>query len=52
MKINYKKYSKAYTYITSNPDCRFLVTNSDITYPVQNSVLPGNPFILQYLIIQ
>ncbi|OUM62126.1 hypothetical protein PIROE2DRAFT_44607, partial [Piromyces sp. E2] len=40
MKVNYKKYSKAYTYITSNPKCRFLVTNSDITYPVQNSVLP------------
>ncbi|ORX59141.1 2-phosphoglycolate phosphatase [Piromyces finnis] len=40
MKVNYKKYSKAYTYITSNPDCHFLVTNSDITYPVQNFVLP------------
>jgi len=40
MKINYKKYAKAYTYINSNPECLFLITNSDITYPVQNAVLP------------
>ena len=39
--INYKKIAKAFTFLYSNPECHFLVTNKDITYPANGTVYPG-----------
>jgi 4-nitrophenyl phosphatase len=39
--INYKKLAKAFTYINSNPNCHFLATNSDLTFPAGGTVYPG-----------
>jgi 4-nitrophenyl phosphatase len=39
--INYKKFAKAFTFIHSNPECHFLATNSDVTYPAGKSLYPG-----------
>ncbi|KAF9001193.1 HAD-like domain-containing protein [Cyathus striatus] len=40
-KINYTKISKAFQYLTRNPDCHFVVTNEDSTYPSAEGLLPG-----------
>jgi 4-nitrophenyl phosphatase len=42
MYINYTKLSKAYQYLTRNPECQFIVTNEDSTYPVAGGLLPGS----------
>ncbi|KAF8153302.1 p-nitrophenyl phosphatase [Crassisporium funariophilum] len=39
--INYKKLSKAFQYLTRNPDCLFIATNEDSTYPSAAGLLPG-----------
>ncbi|KAF5351463.1 hypothetical protein D9757_012050 [Collybiopsis confluens] len=39
--INYTKLSKAFQYLTRNPDCQFIVTNEDSTYPSAHGLLPG-----------
>ncbi|KAF8064922.1 HAD-like domain-containing protein [Lyophyllum atratum] len=39
--INYTKISKAYQYLTRNPDCQFIATNEDSTYPSADGLLPG-----------
>ncbi|EIN14684.1 p-nitrophenyl phosphatase, partial [Punctularia strigosozonata HHB-11173 SS5] len=42
--INYRKLSKAFWYLTQNPDCQdcpFIVTNEDSTYPSEGGLLPG-----------
>ncbi len=39
--INYTKLSKAYQYLTRNPDCLFIATNEDSTYPTALGMLPG-----------
>lgn len=39
--INYTKLSKALQYITRNPGCLFLATNTDPTYPAAGGYLPG-----------
>ncbi len=41
LNINYKKLAKAYTYLTSNPDCLFLATNDDATFPAGPRLYPG-----------
>ncbi|KAI5453761.1 hypothetical protein NCC49_005574 [Naganishia albida] len=40
--INYKKYAKAHTYITTNPGCEFILTNADPTYPAGGAFYPGS----------
>ncbi|KAJ3411836.1 hypothetical protein HDV05_001678 [Chytridiales sp. JEL 0842] len=37
LNINYKKLAKAFTYIHHNPDCHFLATNSDLTFPAKGT---------------
>ncbi|KAG5637660.1 hypothetical protein H0H81_003681 [Sphagnurus paluster] len=39
--ISYAKYSKAFTYLSTNPDCLFVATNEDSTYPSAHGLLPG-----------
>ncbi|CAA7263337.1 unnamed protein product [Cyclocybe aegerita] len=39
--INYTKLSKAFQYLTRNPDCHFIATNEDSTYPSAHGLLPG-----------
>ncbi|KAI8887899.1 2-phosphoglycolate phosphatase [Backusella circina FSU 941] len=39
--VNYRKYSKAFTYLTKNPGCYFIVTNEDSTFPQHGSFYPG-----------
>ncbi|KAJ3197094.1 hypothetical protein HK101_006056 [Irineochytrium annulatum] len=39
--INYRKIATAFTYLRSNPECHFLATNSDLTYPAARTVYPG-----------
>ncbi|PPQ67838.1 hypothetical protein CVT24_003144 [Panaeolus cyanescens] len=41
MKINYTKLSKAFQYLHGNPDCLFIATNEDSTYPSAAGLLPG-----------
>ncbi|KAI9592208.1 4-nitrophenylphosphatase [Syncephalis fuscata] len=41
MQINYRKLAKAYVYLKSNPDCLFLATNTDSTFPHLNGSFPG-----------
>ena len=38
--VNYKKMAKAFTYLHSNPECHFLVTNGDTTFPVGPAIYP------------
>ncbi|CAG8607638.1 3028_t:CDS:2 [Ambispora gerdemannii] len=40
--INYRKLAKAFTYLHSNSNCLFLLTNDDTTYPLNGSLLPGS----------
>jgi len=40
--INYRKFARAFTYLNSNPDCLFLATNTDMTYPTKHLEFPGN----------
>lgn len=40
-KVNYKKYSKAFSYLTRNPGCHFIVTNEDTTFPQHGDFYPG-----------
>lgn len=42
--INYKKYSKAFTYLFNNPECLFIATNNDLTYPANGTQYPGKDF--------
>ncbi|KAF5356620.1 hypothetical protein D9758_008202 [Tetrapyrgos nigripes] len=37
--INYTKLSKAFQYLTHNPDCAFFSSDDDLTYPVEGGVL-------------
>jgi len=39
--VNYTKLSKAFRYLLQDPECAFLATNSDSTYPSANGLLPG-----------
>ncbi|KIY53840.1 2-phosphoglycolate phosphatase [Fistulina hepatica ATCC 64428] len=41
LKINYTKLSKAFQYLTRNPGCAFIATNSDSTFPDAHGLLPG-----------
>ncbi|KAI8826594.1 HAD-like domain-containing protein [Fimicolochytrium jonesii] len=49
LNINYKKLAKAFTYLHSNPDCHFLATNSDSTFPAGKSIYPGTGALLAAL---
>ena len=50
LNINYKKYCKAFTYLHNNPDCHFIATNSDSTFPASEGVLfPGAGSLLSVL---
>jgi 4-nitrophenyl phosphatase len=48
--INYRKLSHAFRYLHSNPECVFLATNDDATYPSENGILPGAGAILASLL--
>jgi len=39
--VTYTKYSKAFQYLTRNPDCLFIATNEDSTFPSEHGLLPG-----------
>ncbi|KAG2217025.1 hypothetical protein INT45_011576 [Circinella minor] len=39
--VNYTKYAKAFTYLKRNPDCRFILTNGDTTFPTNGMIVPG-----------
>ncbi|KAI0826179.1 2-phosphoglycolate phosphatase [Irpex lacteus] len=41
LSVNYTKLSKAFQYLLRNPDCEFLATNGDSTYPSAHGLLPG-----------
>ncbi|KAJ3089167.1 hypothetical protein HK102_007047 [Quaeritorhiza haematococci] len=47
--ISYTKYAKAFTYLHSNPDCHFLATNDDLTFPAGGTVYPGTGALLAAL---
>ncbi|EGF83213.1 hypothetical protein BATDEDRAFT_21714 [Batrachochytrium dendrobatidis JAM81] len=47
--INYKKLAKAFTYVNSNPDCHFIATNGDLTYPTAGTVFPGTGAMVEAL---
>lgn len=48
--MNYTKLSRAFRYLHSNPDCAFLATNEDSTYPSENGLLPGAGAVLAPLL--
>jgi len=48
--INYTKLSHAFRYLHSNPECAFLATNEDSTYPSDKGLLPGAGAILAPLL--
>ncbi|KAI8988677.1 HAD-like domain-containing protein [Pilobolus umbonatus] len=39
--VNYRKYAKAFAYLTRNPGCYFILTNEDYTFPQHGSFYPG-----------
>lgn len=39
--INYTKLSKAFRYLHTNPECLFIATNEDSTFPSTGGILPG-----------
>ena len=39
--INYLKISHAFRYLTDDPECLFIATNLDRTYPTPTGTLPG-----------
>ncbi|PPR01234.1 hypothetical protein CVT24_005998 [Panaeolus cyanescens] len=39
--INYTKLSKAFRYLYTNPECHWVVTNEDSTFPSPGGILPG-----------
>ncbi|KAI0088208.1 2-phosphoglycolate phosphatase [Irpex rosettiformis] len=41
LSVNYTKLSKAFQYLLKNPECHFLATNGDSTYPSAYGLLPG-----------
>ncbi|KAI9209149.1 HAD-like domain-containing protein [Polychytrium aggregatum] len=49
LNINYKKLAKAFTYLHHNPECHFLATNSDLTFPAGGTVYPGTGALLSAL---
>jgi 4-nitrophenyl phosphatase len=46
MSINYYKLSVAFRYLHANPQCAFLATNEDSTYPSDKGLLPGAGAVL------
>ena len=48
--INYTKLSRAFRYLHSNPECVFIATNDDTTYPSEQGLLPGAGAILAPLL--
>jgi len=48
--INYRKFARAFTYLNSNPDCLFLATNTDMTYPTKHLEFPGTGSMIHTLI--
>ena len=48
--INYTKLSRAFRYLHSNPECFFLATNRDSTFPSDKGLLPGAGAILSPLV--
>jgi 4-nitrophenyl phosphatase len=48
--INYTKLSRAFRYLHSNPECAFLATNVDSTYPADKGLMPGAGAILAPLL--
>jgi len=48
--INYTKLSRAFRYLHSNPECFFLATNEDSTFPSEKGLLPGAGAILAPLV--
>jgi 4-nitrophenyl phosphatase len=45
-KINYRKFAKAYVYLTSNPQCQFIATNTDASFPHHGRTFPGTGTIV------
>jgi len=48
--INYTKFSRAFRYLHSNPECTFLATGADPTFPSDKGVLLGAGAILAPLL--
>ncbi|CAG8448864.1 12562_t:CDS:2 [Acaulospora colombiana] len=48
--LNYKKLAKAFRYLNTNPDCIFLLTNGDTTYPANGTIYPGTGSLVAPLI--
>ncbi|KAI9145932.1 HAD-like domain-containing protein [Paraphysoderma sedebokerense] len=49
MDINYKKLAKAFTYLR-NPDCLFIATNTDTTFPTHGTLFPGTGSLIAPLV--
>ncbi|KAI9300190.1 HAD-like domain-containing protein [Cunninghamella echinulata] len=49
--VNYKKYAKAFSYLTRNPNCHFIATNEDTTFPIHGSLYPGAGSIASPLVV-
>ncbi|KAJ1981083.1 hypothetical protein H4R33_005320 [Dimargaris cristalligena] len=47
--INYRKYAKAFTLLTRVPDCRFIATNTDLTFPAAGFQFPGTGALVSVL---
>ncbi|ORY05236.1 2-phosphoglycolate phosphatase [Basidiobolus meristosporus CBS 931.73] len=41
VELTYRKYARAFTYLYHNPECVFIATNEDATYPIGGTVYPG-----------
>lgn len=39
--VNYRKYAKAFHYLSKNEGCYFILTNEDSTFPQMGSFYPG-----------
>ena len=46
LSVNYTKLSKAFQYLLRDPECQFLATNGDSTYPSAYGLLPGAGAVL------
>ncbi|KAJ3397373.1 hypothetical protein HDU92_008364 [Lobulomyces angularis] len=47
--ISYLKLAKAFTYVHSNPECQFLATNDDATFPAGGTLYPGTGALVSAL---
>ncbi|KAF9289244.1 hypothetical protein BGZ68_009729 [Mortierella alpina] len=50
LNLNYHKFAKAFTYLNSDENVHFILTNDDSTFPAPNGIYPGTGSLVQPLI--